>query len=500
MVRSRARSWVLLASTLALACRSGETSPTPASVPTEASVSEADKPPAEEPPAAASLPPVPDHPILDDTIRAARTRAQSEVLSGKEEPQPDLQPLPDGPLPGLDLPAEPLPGFFTKLEMPPEGDPLARFEAGLAELEAGERTEPVRVAVYGASGTAIDLWTAYVRRYLQARFGDGGPGIVSAAKHNKWYRHHELSIDSSKHWTKHNAYRRNGEDDPGYYGPIGVCHDTASKRAWAEIGKARRAPDDRAIAFYEVLHLQQPGGGHYRLALGGKEVAKVDTACPDSDRPHLSTHRIEIDAGHPKLRIEAVGDAPIRMLGVVAETGKPGVVLDTLAFDGAKITNQLVWDEPVWADGIKRRDPALVVMAFGTNASVREEENPLPEWEQGFRTVLERFQKTLPDAGCVILGPGDYPIVEGDQILPRPRLAEIRAIERRLAPEYGCAYWDALKFVGGEGAKKAWVEAGLARDDYLHLTRAGYVRLGIAFADALLQRYDWRRSQENKPG
>ncbi|MEM6993728.1 MAG: GDSL-type esterase/lipase family protein [Myxococcota bacterium] len=493
-MRASARHWPI-ALVLAVACRSGDSAPPPASAPTDSPTAQAPAgAPEPTPPAAKPLPPLPNVAVLDETVRTAKARAQSEVLAKSEPPQPELQPLPEGGLPGPALAADPMPGFFTPLTMPPEGDPLAPFHEALAALEAGTRTEPVRLAMYGASGTAVDLWTGYLRRYLQARFGDAGPGIVSAAPHNRWYRHHELSIKSSKHWKKHNAYRRSGEDDPGLYGPMGVCHDTSNKRAWAEIRKGRRAPADRSLSYYEILHLLQPGGGTYRVELGGDEVADVATALAAGERqPKIGSHRVDVAAGQPTLRLEATGDGPIRMLGVIAETGQPGVVVDTLGIDGAKITNQLLWDEALWAEGIRRREPVLYVLAFGTNASVNEEENPLAEWEQGFRTVLERFRKTLPDAGCVVFGPGDYPIVEGDQVLPRPRLNEIREIERKLAPEFGCAHWDALSFVGGEGAKPAWVEAGLARDDYLHLTRAGYVRLGIGFADALMQRYDWRR-------
>ncbi|MBL4687468.1 MAG: hypothetical protein JKY37_22925 [Nannocystaceae bacterium] len=495
---SISRYWPI-AALFAVGCRSGDTAPPPASAPTQTSVADASQP-AEGQPAPAQAPqaPLPDHAVLDDAIKAAKLRAQREVLGKSDEPQPELLPLPDGPLPGATLTGDPMPGFFTPLVMPPQGDPLAPLHKALDELEAGTRTEPVRLAMYGASGTAADLWTAYLRRYLQARFGDAGPGIVSAAPHNRWYRHHEFSVKSSKHWTKHNSYRRSGEDDPGLYGPMGVCHDTDSKRAWTEIKKGRRAPSDRSLAYYELLHLEQPGGGSYRVFLDGTEVASIATGLPSGvKRPRLGTHRIELDSGQPALRLQATGDGIVRLFGVIAETNTPGIVVDTLGFDGAKIANQLLWDEALWAESIRRRDPVLYVLAFGTNSSVNEED-PLSEWEAGYRTVLDRFRKTLPKAGCVVFGPGDYPIVENGQVLPRPRLNEIRAIERRLAPEYGCAYWDALSFVGGEGAKPAWVESGLAREDYLHLTRAGYVRLGIGFADALMQRYDWRKVQEAK--
>jgi lysophospholipase L1-like esterase len=353
------------------------------------------------------------------------------------------------------------------------------------------------VAIYGASGTAVDLWTAYVRRYLQARFGDGGPGIVSAAPHNRWYRHHELEVEASKHWTKHNAYTVE-EDDPGWFGPMGVALSARSKHAWATIGPSRWWPDGRRVAYYELLYVEHRRGGAFTVRLDGKLAAKVSTRLSKQEaEPRLGIHRLplELDAQTeaPVLRIDVKGNGEVRMLGVIAETGEPGVVVDTLGVDGARISNQLRWHEQLWAQGLRHRDPALVVLAFGNNASM-DEDVPIGVFESGYRRVLQRLRATVPDASCVMLGPGDFPKVGEDKTLaPRPRLGEIREVERRLAAEHGCAFFDTLKLVGGDGAKQAWVDAGLSRDDYLHLTRAGYVRLGLGFGDALMHHYDWTR-------
>lgn len=443
----------------------------------------------------APLPPLPAAPVLDDAIRAARTRAQTEVLSPGADLLPPLQSLPDGPLPGAELQPEPMPGFFTKLDMPPDAAPLAAFEAALKQLESGERKTPVRIALLGASGTAIDLWTAYVRRYLQARFGDGGPGIVSPVPHNRWYRHHEIAVEASrKHWTKHNAFRNKDPEDPGWFGLMGVAFTATNKRAWTKLGAGRRAPADRDLAFWEVLYGVQPGGGGFRVSVGGKVVGEVATRRRE-EAPGISMgiERLPIaDGGTPALRLEVVGDGEVRLLGVVAENGRPGIVVDTIGVDGTKASNIVRADEALWAEGLRHRDPVLYALAFGTNESV-DEDRTLEGLEASYRELLERLRRALPRASCVVMGPGDYPKVEGGQILPRPRLDEIREIQRRLAPEHGCAFFDAHAYAGGSGAKAAFVAAGLARDDYLHLTRAGYVRFGMAFADALMQHYDWAR-------
>jgi lysophospholipase L1-like esterase len=318
---------------------------------------------------------------------------------------------------------------------------------------------------------------------------------VWAAKPNRWSRHNELELASSKHWTKHNAYRLEGDDDPGYLGAMGQAMSATSKRAWSELRPGRRSESAQRIASYELHHLVQAGGGHYVVKIDGERVAELDTGLPRGEStPRLGRHRLDVERGAHTLRIELQGDGEVRMLGVVAETGEPGIVLDTLGVNGAKSANQLRWNEALWAEQLKLRDPVLYVLAFGNNESV-DEDDPIAQYEADYRAVLERFRRTLPEAGCLILGPGDFPKFEEGELLPRPRLMEIRAVQQRLAPEYRCAFYDALSFAGGEGAKRAWVDAGLARDDYLHLTRAGYVRFGLGFADSLMQHYDLGRAK-----
>ena len=449
----------------------------------------------------ASDPSPPSGPILTEVIRAARDAAQRQVLPGLEL-QPDLRSLPQGPLPGETLTADPLPGFFTPLEYDQPEHPLRAFESALAQLESGERTEPVRVAVYGASATAADLWTAYLRRYLQARFGDAGAGFVSPAPHNRWYRHHELAVKASKHWRKHNAYRRESEDDPGWFGPMGAAMSAESKRAWAEIGPSRQWPSTRPIAWYELMYVQQRAGGRFRVRLEGQPPQEVSTKlASEAEEPQLGVVRMPVESGAesepPSLRIDVVGDGEVRLLGVIAESDRPGIVLDTFGVNGAKASNQLTWHEDLWAEGLRRRAPVLYLFMFGNNEAADMDE-PISTFESSMREVLERFARTLPDASCVIMGPGDFPIVNDDgELEPRPRLDEIRDIERRLAGEYGCAFWNSLAFMGGHGAKAAWLEAGLGKDDYLHLTRRGYVRMGMAITDALMQHYDWTRQRDD---
>ena len=56
-------------------------------------------------------------------------------------------------------------------------------ETLLRNLQAG--TDPdnkVRIAVYGGSHTQADIYTGYLRTYLQERFGNGGYGFLPLVK------------------------------------------------------------------------------------------------------------------------------------------------------------------------------------------------------------------------------------------------------------------------------------------------------------------------------
>ena len=488
-----------------LGCRSSE--PPRPSPQTVAQTPEPAKPKPELAPA--PPPPPPPHAILDPEIREAREAAQRAVLRDGDPLQPDLPPLPEGPLPGpdqleLDEEGEPepgaYPGFFAPLHIPEGADPLASFERALSSLEEGkakgEDNPPVRLAFYGASAVAADLWTGYVRAYLRARFGDGGPGMISAAKPNRWHRHNELLIDNSRHWTTHNSFRDRELPPPYPFGAMGLAMSADSKRAWIEIEPREDSPSATRLERYEIHYLERPEGGGFELKIDGEPVKEIDTAGP---RRKLVQRSFDLEPGQAhELRIELLGDGEVWLLGVVAETGDAGIVLDTLGINGAKASDPLRWDEALWAEHLQARAPVLYVLSYGANSSVDEDE-PIEQYERDYRELLERFARALPEASCVVVGPGDFPkLGEGEQegqVLPRPRLNQIREIQRALAAEHGCAFLDLLELYGGAGSMAAWVAAGLGKEDHLHLTREGYLRVGLGVGDALMQRYDWRARQ-----
>lgn len=468
--------------------------------------------------------PDPRAPVATEASELAHARAQARLLSNGErlpalQPVPrDLPPPPDVLYVGLSAPTEaeaehpedtaldpvatpapggPMPGFFVPIDEPTQGRALASFHAALQALAEGRDSDgKVRVAMYGASGTAADVSVGYLRTYLQARFGDGGPGFVPLAPISKWYRHSEVVVKASKGWRKETAHTAKGRRD-GFYGLLGASFTATAAKQWTQVTPKDGSASCQGIAHAELFFLRQPGGGSFSVVVDDGPAEVVSTT---GEVIEPGYHALALEPGPHTVRIETLDAAEVRVFGIVLERPDPGVVVDVLGIDGARGRSHLEWNESVWVDNLRRRAPDLYTLSYGTNESV-DAALSIPLYAEDLREQLRRFRRALPEASCVLLGPVDFPIVEDGRILPRPVLREIVEAQRQVAAEEGCGFWDGLAFMGGELSMPAWVTSDppLARKDHLHYTRRGGARKGMALADAFMQGLDARRGHEGRP-
>jgi hypothetical protein len=364
-------------------------------------------------------------------------------------------------------------GHFVAVE--PESA-LASFHRVLGRLAKGEDEDgKVRVLVYGASHTQADIYTGYLRAYLQNRFGDGGQGFVLLGRVNHWYRtldtranHHALTVFDAA---------RVSEFAPAPLGLFGAAF-VGRGGSYGEITTAKTSQNTE----FELHYLAQPGGGSFDLQVDGTTLARVATNAETAGPAHYSFRTVP---GEHRIRARLRGSDPVRLFGVVAETATTGVVIDTLGISGARMSGSLRWDEHTWAGALRQRKPDLVLFAYGTNEA-SDSGFSLPRYESDLRTALSRLRRVMPEVSCVLVSPFDL----SDK--NRPRLLGIIDAQRRISQEFGCGFWNGYAFMGGERSIRRWASAKppLASPDSVHLTRLGYVYAGIAIGDALMRAYD----------
>lgn len=340
-------------------------------------------------------------------------------------------------------------------------------------LRAAQDGVPVHILQYGDSHTASDDWANSIRESFQARFGGGGPGFILPGHPFRGYRRFDSWGTSSEGWRTEGLVGQAGD---GLYGLGGLSISTRSAGQTVTL-KAE-------CETLKICYLQQPGGGSFAIDEDGAAAGTVSTdgalaAGYFAWRPGPGVHHVTL---------RTLTSDPVRLFGWVADRGQ-GVTVETLGINGAQIGMMNAWDENLLAAQIAERDPALILVAYGTNEALN------PHWDaetyrQTLADAVGRLRRASPTASIVLIGPPDCFLRTRRGLVPFHRLDAIISIQKDVARRSGCAFWDWRARMGGEGSKKLWVRAGLAQPDYVHFTPAGYQLTGRTLFDDLMSQYE----------
>ena len=366
----------------------------------------------------------------------------------------------------------------------PSGRAMERFHEALKSAEDG--TGQAKAMFYGASHVASDTYTGRLRRLLQERFGDAGHGMVLPAKPWRYYRHRDVLVEGTLTWWADWVGKTGGRHD-SYFGIAGVSIASNSPDDYGSVATTIDNPQGRFVSTFDIFYLKQPGGGSFDARVDGKLIRRIAT---DDLVFGTGYEVIRVQDGGHKLEVTPVGDGEVRLFGIAMDRDVPGIRLDALGVNGARASTHLSWNDEIYREHIQRRDPDLLVIAYGTNES-GDDDHPIEDYEENFRKVIVRAKEAAPEASCLLIGPSDWPIKERRKYLPRPRTAQIIEVQKRAATDYGCAMFDMVEFMGGPLSMRKWVKADppFASKDHIHFTGRGYDRMADVLFQALLKGY-----------
>jgi lysophospholipase L1-like esterase len=351
---------------------------------------------------------------------------------------------------------------------------LDHFYSALWRTERGEPMAITRIVHYGDSPTTADLITGDTRQILQKQFGDAGHGFTLIAKPWAWYEHRGVDL-SSHGWQIDPGTRADLRN--GMFGLGGVVF-SGHGGAYSRI--TLRDPTQTRL---EVWFLRQPNGGSIALSAGGEPVATIDTAAPSRTAGFA---RFDLRPGVRMLELRTEGE--VRLFGITVEKPRTGVVYDSLGVNGASISMlALLFNERHWAEELRHRNPDLVILNYGTNESgfaaflTRE-------YEKELREAIRRVRAALPNTSILVMSPMDRGQREGDEIRTLPTIPRIVDIQRRVARDLHCGFFNTFEVMGGEGTMARWYEGQprLVSADLIHPTPAGARLIAVAFARELV--------------
>jgi len=344
--------------------------------------------------------------------------------------------------------------FFEQLSHPPE-------------------TGSLHVLQFGDSHTASDDWANEMRESFQRKFGAGGPGFTLPGHPFLGYRRFDSRGANSRGWYTSGIVTRPDDGVDGLSGVSLTAHaggQTVSLTVECEQ--------------LELHFLRQPGGGQVELAIDGSPAETIET----DGELGPGVFQYMPPPGPHEYTVRTLDAAPVRLFGWVAQNHS-GVTYETLGINGAEATLMLGWNAGVFSPELASREPALIVLAYGTNEALS------PKWAAGdyriaLTEIIHRLRTAAPLASILLVGPPDCEHRIHGRRQAFPHLEEVIDIQRVVAQEQGCAFWDWRAAMGGPGSVRQWVQAGLGQGDYTHLTGAGYRLLGDMLFGVIMSQYD----------
>ncbi len=399
-------------------------------------------------------------------------RAHGPIAAKREEPLEVPQLDKEPPVPLVD----------------PSGRGLAGFYRALERVQRKEPGAKARVAWFGDSIIVSDFVSSILRRKLQQEFGDAGHGYMLIA--NAWpaYFHMDVTRYATSGWKVSRIVGPLASD--GWYGLGGVSFK-ADAHALARWGTAPEGDFGRNVSRFELAYVEQPGGGRVQIRLDKKDLEVLDTSGPEK---RVRYHELEAPDGPHELEIQTLSGQS-RLFGVVMERDVPGVVLDALGVQGARIRFLDQQDDAHWAEQLAWRKPDLIAYQFGANESGDGLLYPMVDYHRTMKDVVAQGRKVLPEAGCLIVGAMDRAQKKGENVVSMGIIPLLIAEQKKVAEELGCAFFDTFKAMGGTGSMPIWVRRGLGQADMTHPTGAGSDVIGTWLFRALMKGYaEYRRS------
>ncbi len=127
------------------------------------------------------------------------------------------------------------------------------------------------------------------------------------------------------------------------------------------------------------------------------------------------------------------------------------VTWETLGINGAQADLLLGWNEDLLRSHIEQRDPALIVLAYGTNEA-RRTDWTYETYKSAFKQLLARLRAAAPASSLLVVGPPDQSLRQRGKWVPSEGVDRIIQAQRDAALESGAAFWNMRFGMGGKEA------------------------------------------------
>jgi lysophospholipase L1-like esterase len=279
-------------------------------------------------------------------------------------------------------------------------DPSGAFAVASNDVKAiapPKKRGGLTILQIGDSHTAADYFTGEIRRLLQRRFGNGGPGYVEVGRPHPGVRSAIVNVAVSSGWS-YSALQKS--DDTARYHLSGF--DAQTRRAGETLKFAPAEP----VAFdsIEIQTLSGPEHGEIEVSINDQPPTHYSLKSDEDGRRLFTIQPNKAGANLQKLQIKTLYDRPVTVSGVGIFNRRSGVSYSNVGFPGATIDIVNKYDGEMLDQELKSLAPQIVVLAFGTNEGFNDNLD-IDRYRARYRAVIQKIRAASPGSRIVMVGP-----------------------------------------------------------------------------------------------
>ena len=348
--------------------------------------------------------------------------------------------------------------------------------------EAKATRQTISIIHLGDSHIQAGHFTMPIRQSFTQRWGDGGMGWVGPFRLLGTNPPIHTVIRASSAGTSGVKITQRDYDRES---PTGMVLQT---RASGAITYTLQCGGGQT--FDRIVLYRQRGTQPFTLSGGNSSEIAHDT---------LTTEQIVTDTllvGRYVSSAEVTAPASSVWYGASLERSSGGALVHTIGYNGA---TYYTYSKGSFTSSVATLRPRLIILSLGTNESLARQFDRNNFGAEVARLV-HRLQANNPDCAIVLTSPlYCYRKVRVRQRGKRRRYrttyranANCKLIADELqqqARELGCGYIDLFTYFGGAAGAAQLLSRGILSGDRVHLTAAGYNKVGEAIATALQDDY-----------
>lgn len=329
----------------------------------------------------------------------------------------------------------------------------------------------VRVVYYGDSQIEGDHITYKLRQSLQARFGGSGIGYMPF---EMYYNTTEnLAIITNDFEKSIVSYKNNVQDtELGIYGRYFT-------------------PQNNECVLRIVNREKKHIFNQIKIIYSGESNIEIENGILIEERllrnEHIGIDTLKYSTSPDHLKLKFKSLKKFKAYGFLFDSDC-GIAVDDVSFRG----NLNLMVNHFSGEHFKTMgdllNPSLVILQFGLNV--------IPDQRldyESYRIAVERdiqlLKKYLPNCSFLIIGVSDMAHKLNGKFESYSNIKLIIEAQRKAAINEAVAFWDLRSAMGGEGSIIDWVDKGLARTDYAHMTFEGTQHIGKLLNLDLMEAY-----------